>query len=792
MAEEFSIIGKRLPRNDALAKAKGEAEFITDIQLPRMLEARFLRSPHAHARIAKIDTSKAEELPGVMAVLTHESVPNVHPLNKLEYLLDETVHYVGEEVAAVAAETKEIAEEALDLIEVEYEVLPAVFDKEEAMKPGTPLVHPEYGTNLFHGSAGQPIPRARPDGWVTIDIGDVEKGFAEADYIVEDSYETALQHHCSPVPRAVICKWSGNKLICYADTQMPMMIHQDLARCLNIPQSSVRVICPHQAGSYGGKMPEKIATLCALLAKKAGSPVRVVFTRAEDFIATRLRPSYKGHEKIGVKKDGSITAIHSRFITDMGRDSTRAFWPPINSAVNSGSLLYEWKNSRAQVCTVMTNIQDCFGMMGWGDTEGDFIVERLIDEATEKIGMDPVEFRLKNCVRYGSRAQTYLNIMKMPPKSAVEWGVMGPDVDSFQECIRKVVERARWKEKWKGWRTPVAVTGSKRRGIGIAIGMHQTMYTRYSATIKMNHDGTVNVISFGPEIGQGLGTALVQVVAETLGLRDDDVNVILPDSATSPAGAGVFASMGISSIANAALRAALDIKRQLFDIAAKQLRVIPDELEAKGRRIYVRGHPDIGMPIAKACMDGWQITSTAVNPPPESITDEKTGKVIYPFVAAATIAEVEVDTETGQLNLLMIISALDVGRAINPQIVENQIDTGITIANGWIRSEEFIMDRNTGVALNPNLLDYKIMTILDMPKMNDMQEIFVEFPTPWGPFGAKGFSETGMVSCAPSIANAVYNAIGVRIRGNHLNPARILEALESNKGSNYIDNTKNF
>ncbi|MFC2040537.1 xanthine dehydrogenase family protein molybdopterin-binding subunit [Chloroflexota bacterium] len=784
MAEEFTIVGKRLPRNDALAKAKGEAKFIGNIRLPRMLEAKFLRSPHAHARIINIDTSKAEALPGVKSVLTHRNVPTVHPLNKFEYLLDETVHYFGEEVAVVAAETREIAEAALELIEVEYEVLPAVFEPEEAMKPGAPLVHPEYGTNMFHGTATQPMPRIKPDGWATVDSGDTDKGFAEADYVVEGNYETALQYHCSPAPRTVICEWSGEQLICYADTAMPMSVHQDLAKCLGMSHSNVRVICPTVVGSFVGKTPEKIATLCALLAKRTDRPVRAAFTRGEDFIATVLRPSYKGYERIGVKKDGTITAIHSRFITNMGRDNMRAFWPPLSTAVNCGNILYEWQNSKADVCTVMTNIPDCFGMMGWGDTEGNFIIDRLIDETAEKIGFNPVDFRLKNCTRYGAISQSYLNIMKISPQEAIEWGVMGPDMDSFPECIRKAAEKARWQEKWQGWKTPVAINGAKRRGIGIAAGMHTTLYTKYSSTVKMNHDGTADVMVFGPDTGQGLGTALTQVVAETLGLQPGDVNVVSPDSAISPAGVGIFASCGTASVVNAAYRAALDVRQKLFEIAAGKLGASPGELEVKGKKICVKGKPKAEIPIAKACLDGWQVASTVVNPPPDAkqhspglIRDEKTGKVIYPLAVAATVVEVEVDTETGQLDVLKITSAHDVGRAINPQIVENQINTALTIASGWCRSEEYIIDKSTGVVLNPNLLDYKITTFLDMPRGENIDEIYVEFPTTWGPFGAKGFSETGTVTCAPAIANAVYNAIGVRIRGDHLTPERILAAL---------------
>ncbi|MFC2040112.1 xanthine dehydrogenase family protein molybdopterin-binding subunit [Chloroflexota bacterium] len=777
MTDKFSIIGQRLPRNDAVEKAKGEIRFIADIQLPRMLEARFLRSPHAHARVIKIDTSKAEALSGVVSILTSRDVPKVHPQNKLEYLLDETVHFVGEEVAAVAAQTREIAEEALQLIEVEYEVLPAVFNIEEAMNPGAPLVHPEHGTNLFHGTARQPIPRINPDGWGVIGDGDVDKGFAEADYVLEETYETALQYHCSPMSRTVVCEWQGNQLICYADTAIPMNVHHDLAKCLGMPQSSVRIICPPCVGSFCSKTPEKIATLCALLAKKAGSPVRAAFTREEDFIATRLRPNYKAYEKMGVKKDGTITAINSRFITNMGRDSQHAAWPGHNAALNCGNLIYEWQSSKAEVCTVLTNIVDCVGMMGWGDTEGNFIVDRLMDEAAEAIGMNPVEFRLRNCARYGDKAHLYNIIMKLPPEGAINWGVMGSDMDSFPECIRKVAESARWQDKWQGWRTPMAVNGSKRKGIGIAAGIHHTLYLKYGATVKMNHDGTANVETSGLDTGQGLGTAMVQVVAETLGLHHEDVSVVQPDSTTSPAGVGIFASLGTTSAVGAAWRAALDVRGKLFDIAAAQLEVGPEQLEAKERRIRIKRHPETGIPIAQACLDGWQVTSTVVNPPPNSLIDEKTGKQIYPFSAAATITEVEVDTETGQLEILKITTAHDVGQAINPQIIENQINTALTIGNGWCRSEEYIIDKSTGVVLNPNLLDYKIMTILDMPKMKDIHENYIEFPTSWGPFGAKGFSESGTTTSAPSIANAIYNAIGVRIRGGHMTPERVLKAL---------------
>lgn len=774
MAEEFSVIGKRLPRADAVERAKGEAKFTADVQLPRMLHAKFLRSPHAHAKITRIDTSKAETLPGVKCILTHKNVPKIRQGTKFEYLLDETVHYAGEEVAAVAAETREIAEEALGLIDVEYEILPAVFDMEEAMKPEAPLVHPEHGSNLFHGTKAQPVPRVTPEGWLKLESGDVEKGFAEADYIIEGTFETQMQYHCSPAPRAVVCQWTGgDTLTCWADTQIPFTLWTELASLFNLPQSKVRVISPLTVGGYGGKRPEKIATLTALLAKRTGRPVKTVFSRDEDAIATFRRLNYKTYGKIGVKQDGTITAIYNRMITNLGRDTTRAFWVPANTLIGPCTMLYEWQNSKSEICQVMTNIVDYAGMNGFGSSEGGFCVERLIDEAAEKIGMDPVKFRIKNCIRYGDRGMDFTKVMTGP----IEWGIVGHDFDSLQECLRKVAEKAQWKEKWKGWGIPVEVNGAKRKGIGVAMGMHHSSYLRYSATLKMNLDGTVNVFTQAVEIGQGCKTAMAQVVAETLGVNYEDINVIMADTEVTPRGFGNIGSGGTSSAITAAKYAADDAKRKLFEIASKRLKVKPGDLEAKDRRISVKEHPEQWISISEVCQLAYQITGSAVNPRAREIVDEKTGKRIEAYAVAATIVEVEVDTETGELEVLRITSAHDCGRAINPQIIENQIDMSITMGNGWVRSERFIIDKKTGVVLNPNLLDYKLMTILDMPRMKDMQEIIVEFPCAWGAFGAKGMSETAMTSIAPAMANAIYNAIGVRMRGGYLGPDRILEAL---------------
>ncbi len=401
-----------------------------------------------------------------------------------------------------------------------------------------------------------------------------------------------------------------------------------------------------------------------------------------------------------------------------------------------------------------------------------------MDEAAEKIGMDPVEFRLKNCMRAGDKAMCGEQVLFGP----IEWGVLGQDMNSFPELIEKCAQTAQWKKKWKGWRTPAAINGYKRRGIGIAIGTHHTRFWPCSAIIKMSQDGTATVLSGAVEIGQGYATAITQVVAEALGIRYEDVNAVLADSGVTPAALGNYASQGTTSGINAAKLAADDVKRKLFELAARKLGVAPDELEARDRHIWVKGSTN-KVPIAEICAANWQITGTANNPPRDTLRDEKTGKVVHPYAAAVTIAEVEVDTETGKVDVLRLTTGHDTGRSINPVIVENQIDLGLTMSNGWVRTEEYIIDGKTGAIMNPNLLDYKLMTFLDMPKNEDMTRVVLEKPYAFGPFGAKGFSETAMMAPAPAIANAIYNAVGVRIFSGSLSAPNILNALEkANKG----------
>ena len=321
------------------------------------------------------------------------------------------------------------------------------------------------------------------------------------------------------------------------------------------------------------------------------------------------------------------------------------------------------------------------------------------------------------------------------------------------------------------------INGVKRRGIGIAIGVHHTEYRTCSAVVKMNQDGSADVLISSQEMGQGSRTAIAQVVAETLGLEYEKVRSVLSDTGVTPFSPANTGSSGTTTQVNVAKLAADDAKAKLLDVAAKILKTDAAELETGGSRIYLKKLPDQGIALADACNWGIDIVGTANNPPANTLIDQKTGKVAYPHSVVATVIEVEVDTDTGQLEIVKVTSAHDCGIAINPQIVENQIDMSLVMGNGWVRSEEFIVDKKTGAFLNANLSDYKVMTMLDMPRMADMQEIIVENPWEWGPFGAKGMSETGMATTPAAIANAIYNAIGVRIYDDNFRPETILKAL---------------
>lgn len=771
MTRPLAVVGKKVIRKDAVAKAKGQARYISDIILPKMLYASFLRSPHAHARIKSIDTARAEALPGVMCVLTHKNVPKVHPFRKLMWLLSETVHYPGEEVAAVAALTPEIAKAALDLIEVQYEVLEAVVEPRQAAAPGAPLSNIDYGSAFYHGTDYMKFARVEPDGWVRVGFGDYEKGFAEADHIMEFEMETPMQYNCSPNPRSVVCEWDGDKLICWADTQLPLFLMHELTKTFEIPQSQVRIIASHAVGGYGGKSPEKTADLVALMAKRTGRPVRAVYSRAEDYIGTHHRISYVTKHKIGFKNDGTIVSMYTNILANWGCDAVAHFVCQASALLDACCMFYRWQNAFAETRGVLTNMLEYGAMNGFGDPEAIYSIEVLMDKVCEHLDIDPVEFRLKNCMRYGDRAMEYENILFGP----IEWGILGRDMDSFPEIIQTAAERFNWKERWRGWhKKPDA--GEIKRGVGMAVGQHHCMFWPSSAIVKMNQDGSANVITGAVEIGQGYATAVAQVVAEALCIPYEKVHVLTQDSAATPATKGNVASTGTSSPIAACKIAADDVVRQLKEFAGIAWSTNPDKLEVYDDAVH---NPVSGasMSVEHICKESWQITGVGKTPAYHEIKDPESGKTVHAFAAACTFCEVEVDTGTGKITILNLVSGHDSGRTINPVVIENQVDLGLIMAMGWVLTENYLVDPETGVLMNPNLLDYKLIGFNDMPLLKDFERFIVEKPCEWGPFGAKGMSETSMTAMGPAIANAIYNATGVRMNTSHFTPDKVLEEL---------------
>ncbi|WP_309493066.1 xanthine dehydrogenase family protein molybdopterin-binding subunit [Candidatus Hecatella orcuttiae] len=752
--KELSVVGKPLPKIDAYEKAVGKARYTVDLNLPGMLHAKILRSPYAHARILKIDTSKAERLPGVKAVLSHKEARII--LGD-EAVLDDKVRYVGDKVAAVAATSEEAAEEALELIEVKYEVLPAVFDPEEAMKPEAPIIHPDVPLVKGKGNLRDPV--------FDYGVGDVEKGFKEADYVFENRYTTQRQAHCCLEPDVGIASWDpSGKLTYWTSVQGAFIVRGILARGLNMPENMIRVIVPPVGGGFGAKYGRLEDVLCALLAKKTGRPVKLECSREEEFVTTRVRSYSVFWTKTGVKKDGTFTARYVRAIIDMG-----AYAYGIYMAQRAGAWLitpYSCPNCRYEGYAVYTNTPSSGAFRGFSSVPIHFALESEINRIAEELGIDPLEFRMKNRRKTGE-INPYNNVPI--------------DAKGFDECMVKGAERIGWRRK-RGRREKVE--GVKRRGVGMAISvhfapaLHPDMLVPGVAEINVNADGTIHLLIGVTDIGQGINTTCAQIAAEELGVRLEDVTVSNIDTDVNPWGWLVAASSTLMQTGGAVRAAAAKVKKQLFEHAAKMLEVPPEELEAKDRRIYVKKESERGIEISDVIR---QAGAPSISP---YFVD---AKAAYTFGAKATytvpmyippwgaqFAEIEVDTETGQVKVLRLVAAHDVGKAINVSIVEGQIEGSLQNSIGYALTEELMLDKTTGQVLNPDFLDYKILHTTDMPKID---VILVETNSPAGVFGAKGVGEMGHIPTAAAIADAVYDAVGVRIKELPLTPEKILKAL---------------
>lgn len=740
MTEELSVVGKRVPRFSANRKVTGQLKFYADRTLPNILHMRILRSPYAHANITSIDTSKAEVLEGVAAVLTHNDVVKI-PLSFPDslYILNDKVFYAGCEVAAVAAETEEIAEAATKLIDVEYEVLPVLLDPDEAMKPGAPEVHPGTPNLIF----GEPV---------MIEAGDVDAGLAEADHIVEGDYFTQAQYICAIENHGCIAHWDADdNLTIWTGTQGSTGIRETFAAVLGLPEHRVRVIQSHQGGGFGGKNETmRYIGLAALLSKKTGSPVKFVGSKEDEFQRCNTRHAMKFYIKTGVKNDGTITAKYVHDVSNTGAYFTAGLGTMYVAA--SAADLYPCPNLYWEGPVVYTNCPDAASYRGWGNLQGHYAFEQHYDTVAEKLGMNPLEFRKKNHICTGD---------------IFGWGtVMGSC--GLGECIDKGAEAIGWEEKWKGFGQPYSVSGSKKRAVGVAVGKHGGAYESDSAVVKVIRDGTVQLLTGAADAGQGSDTVLAQICAEAFGIPYEDVSVVSADTATTPWCTASVASSQTCGSGNAVKLAVEDALGQLFEAAAIILEVDPEDLDNKDGAVFVKGDPETKLTFTEVL--------ETVAPPVIVGFGRWTAPSDYGIDGfAAQFADVEVDVDTGEVKVLRMALAHDVGRAINPSTVENQIEGGAASQGvGMGVTEDFIIDKASGKPLNPNYLDYAIPTILDIP---DFETILVEPGEPRGPYGAKGCSEICIVPTGPAIANAVYNAIGVRITEYPVSPDKVLKAL---------------
>lgn len=754
--KELSLVGKSVPRVDGFKKVTGKAKYCTDVELPRMLHAKILRSKYPHARILSIDTTEAEKLPGVEAVVTAEDTTKkkieviVRGIPDFEPLAVDKVLYVGQEVAAVAAEDELIAEEALRLIKVEYEELPAVFDPEEAMEPGAPQIH-DVGRNIVGEFANE--------------FGDVEKGFKEADYIFEDRFATQYFHMCHLELTICMASYdSHGKLTFYDNHGDPFRQLRLTAKALGIPASKIKTIqkfMPGNGGSWQADLSPYVIT--ALLAKKTGRPVRLVFTREEELTATRPRLPVITYVKTGVKKDGTFTARHFRVVSTAG--ATAGYAPimtPTGLVDTAG--LYRCPNVRLEGTCVYTNTVPTGPARAFGIQQPQFAQESHLDKIAEELGIDPIELRLKNATRTGDIT------------------ICGQNVRScgLQECIKKVADHAGWKQK--------RADKQPNRGIGMACIMdhcdnRESDFGGSIAYVKILEDGKVRIITGEYEWGQGAHTVFSQIVAEELGvpiqiieiseLDTDDVPYTL-----GPYGGGRIVTTAVHSVAMAAAEA----KKELLATAAQLLGVrFQPDLEIENQRIKVRGTPGKGVSIADvasyARYAGKEIIGKGVYDPGKPMLDLKTlhGDYSSGYIFYAEVAEVEVDPETGRVKVLNITNSVDIGNALNPMFIVGQSEGGVSQDLGMALMEGIMYDQ--GTVMNPNFIDYKVLTAMDMPPV---KTFLVESNKAAGLHGAKGCGHTG-IATAPAIANAIYNAVGARVKELPITPVKILKALEEKR-----------
>ena len=710
----MKIIGQSTPRIDGAERVSGRATYTRDVYLDGMLFAHVLRSPHPHARIRSIDTSRARALPGVKAIVTHENCNYVWGAGStaggIQYSDDikkittqkrkafnNPVRYAGEPVAAVAAVDRHVAEEAARLITVDYEVLPFVLNQEDALKPEAVKIWPEGNISPNAQNLAQPTVQKR---------GNIEDGFKNADHVLEARYSTVMCHNAQMEPRSCVAHWEGDKLTVYTPTGGIANCHHDIARDLGMPDEKVRVICHYMGGNFGNKNQNQDADLItAVLAREAGAPVKLEFSRKDDFMGMHGRWPTVQYYKVGVKNDGTLTAIQLRTISNMGPYRK-------NNGGVAGIELYDCEHTESTLFPTYTNRTTSANFRGPSDPQGYYPIQSHMDDVAYAVKMDPVDFILKNMLKPSARTQ-FTNF-------------------TLDECIKRGADLFEWKKRWKP--VPGSDTGPIKRGAGVAFSSFRAGVGSSSAVVTVDAKAQYTVYVGVTDVGPGAKTTMNMIGADELGVPLSQVKVVWGDTDTCPYSVGESGSRTTTMTGEAVIAAVRDLKKQ---IAEK------------------------GMPTGAAILKA----SATPNPRIQ-------GKIRNCF--GANFAEVEVDTELGSVKVVKFVAVHESGRIMNPLTATSQVKGGVAMGLGMALHEDMIYDQRTGIPVVTGYYFDRVVTHMDAP---DVEVEFIEADDGYGPYGAKGIGESGMITTPAAISNAVYNAIGRRIKDLPITRDKILGAL---------------
>jgi CO/xanthine dehydrogenase Mo-binding subunit len=761
-------VGLAIPRPDGPEKVTGRVQYVADLQPRGLLHAKLLRSPHAHARILSIDASRARALPGVRAVLTAAEVPQLKrkaPTRAHAVLAIDRVMFVGHPVAAVAADELALAEEALDLIDVRYEVLPAAVDPLASMQPGAPPVA-ELGTEadtseaMAHGAVSVAKTETAPTKAVNISQqsrltrGDVAKGLAESDVVIESTYRVPMVHQGYLEPHAVLAEWDGTgALTLWSSTQGSFNTRSEVSDVLEIPENRIRVIPMECGGGFGGKIRALCEPVTALLARATGRPVRYVMTRREELEAGMPAPQVIIRLRSGVKRDGTLRALDGETVLESGAFSGAVL---AVSAVFLASL-YKWPAFDIRGFEVLTHKPSIAAYRAPVAPQTIFAIDSHMEQIARALGLDPVEFRARHLMVEGD-----------PMANNQPWQSNGA-----MEVLRRIGEHPLWKDR-AAWKASGGKDGRGLRGTGLSLGGWLGGLQPTSATVRLNPDGTLGVLTGQVDIA-GTNIALAQIAASAYGVDIERVKITTGDTDVAPLTGLSAGSKTVYTVGVAVMEAARDARAQTLAIAARELEAAVEDLEIEDGRVGVRGVPEGGITLAQIGKKG-NLYMSKVSPV-LGVARPAFSRQAPAF--AAQLARIEVDPETGEITLHDFVVVQDVGKAINPIGVEGQMQGGAVQSLGMAMTEALTFD-DEGRLTNPSLLDYRTLTAADLP---DIETVIVEKPSPSGPFGARGVGEPPIVPAPAAIANAIHDATGVRLTELPLTPERIALAIARQGGT---------